>query len=474
MASFSDLSNELVLLILDRVFPGDLVSFCLISKHVHHLSADKLTRHRVMTQQNRRFHNYSKDGLQEYCHRADQLPELLCRVLRDPLVGHYVKWMDFDLWFSHRWLTSSGHNTYPKEQMSTFETAIRSANLPLQYQEIWLWALTRCDGDTIVALLLLHTPNLERLDIRHLESGCPHRSNSFPASIATLAHLASKATFVDPCLQRLKRVTLHLGDGRNPLPLAKTFMSLPSVTSLTVSSISNGETIQYPIEECLRLPVASSNVADMHLSGQFTDRAELTEILNGCKNLAHLTVEFFTYSPRHIRQMFFSDVIAILKISAEHSLKSLKSRAFLLEKYDSDDKGENSYDERDLIDCTAFKTLRQIDVEAQMLLRPQDKYKLEAVVDRLPHSLQHLYLTYSFEHNLPYERDSLRALENPKLAQLPNLRLLQVHTHSTSRARRIANSLSGGDTRFGLDYIVCGGDFQKICNAVDSGDDEDT
>ena len=105
-------------------------------------------------------------------------------------------------------------------------------------------------------------------------------------------------------------------------------MSLPSVTSLTVSGIGNSETIQHPIQECIMLQEASSNVAEIRLSGQITDLAELSEILKGCKNLTYLIVEFFTYSPRHIRRIFCSDVAAILQISAEHSLKYLKSRAF--------------------------------------------------------------------------------------------------------------------------------------------------
>lgn len=108
-----------------------------------------------------------------------------------------------------------------------------------------------------------------------------------------------------------------------------------------------------------------------------------------------------------------------------------------------------------------------------MLLKPQDKHNPNAVVDRLPRSLQRLYLTYSHEHNLEYERDSLRALENPKTAQLPDLGLLQVNAYQPRTAKRIVESLNGGNERFGLDYIVSGGEFERIFHAVNGGDHED-
>ena len=147
-------------------------------------------------------------------------------------------------------------------------------------------------------------------------------------------------------------------------------------------------------------------------------------------------------------------------------------RAFRTSTYGSN-KRDDSYDERDLIDCSAFENLGQIDVEARMLLKPQDKHNRQAVVDRLPRSLQRLYLTYSHEHSLEYERDSLRALENPKTAQLPDLRLLQVNTYQPRTAKRIAESLNGGNERLGLDYIVCGGEFERIFHAVNDGDHAD-
>ena len=479
MPSFSDLSNELVLLILDRVLPGDLLSFCLISKHAHHLSADKLARHRVMTQQNHKFCHHWVHGLGD-----DQLEEWLCQILNDPLVGHYVKWMDFDLCFLEQpreSILAERHKTYLDQQITTFEAAIRSAKLPAHYQDIWLERLAKGGGDIVLALLLLHTPNLERLDIQGSKHRLWYFRNYFPASIAAVAYLASKATFISPCLQHLKRVSLDFGSCKVPLALAKLFMSLPLLTSLTLCSINSNERIQWPIQEVVTLQEASSNVVDLHLSGKFHDREELSEIFKSCRNLVHLSLKFTRYngsSPRDIRHIGWPDVIAILQSSAEHSLKSLQARI-----YPSRNR-RDSVD--DLINCTAFKNLCQIDVDAHMLLKPrdwdyephmllkpEDKFDPKDVIDRLPHSLQRLYLTYGSRRNIEYERNSLRGLENPKLEQLPNLRLLQVNTDDPSTARSIANSLSGSGETFGLDYVVCGGDFQKIFNAVNSSDDGD-
>ncbi|KAL8782618.1 MAG: hypothetical protein Q9195_009608 [Heterodermia aff. obscurata] len=372
--------------------------------------------------------------------------------------------------------------------MTTFETALRSANVLNQYRESWNETLADCNVDAIVPLLLLHTPNLERLNIRTIKDFYIHIPPIFQASVAAVTPLLSKATMISPCLQRLKDVSLDFGAGCNPLVSAKLFMSLPSVTSITITGISGSGTILYPIHDCVTLPEvtlpevtlpevtlpeASSSVTDIWLSGEFTDRAELSEILKGCKNLTRLSVDFIRYSPYHIRQICCPDVIAILQDSAEHSLEFLRLRASLFTPYNSDDRRDYSYDDRDLIDCTAFKNLCQIDVGAQMLLKRQEQQCPKAVVDRLPHSLQQLCLTYNYQDELDYERDSLRALENPKVAQLPNLRLLQVDTLEESTAYDIAHTLSGDEERFGLDYVIHGKDFYKTFYAVDSDDNED-
>ena len=425
-----------------------------------------------MVQQYHKLVNYSQSALTHYCYRPDRLPKLLCRLLDDPLVGRYVNWIDFDLWFSHFRadriaVDAMAHKEYPDQQMNTFESAIRSVSLPIQYQNIWLEALAKCDGDALVTLLLLHTPNLERLDIRQLKHSCWHKRESFPASIAIVAHLATKATFIKPYLQHLRRVSIDLGPSLDSLLLAKPFMSLPSVTSLT-SRVGDGETTEHPVEECVTLSKASSNVVDMRLRGKFVDFTELSEVLEGCKNLAYLYVENTDYSIDDDDLLSCADVVAILlRSSAKHSLKSIRFRTSLSEVKRPDD-------ERNLIDCTQFKNLREIDVEAELLLRPQDQYNPKAIVDRLPQSLQRLYLKYGEECNLDYERDSLRALENPKMAQLTNLISLQIQIDDTMRAECIVESLSGGEERFGLDYTVCGLGFEKTFKAVDSGDKEYT
>ena len=447
------------------------MSFCLVSKHVHRLSAANLARHRVMIQQYHKVVNHSLSDHTHYCYRVDRLPELLCRVLDDPLVGRYVNWIDFDLWFSRFRVDrisvdSVAHKEYPGQQTDTFESAMRSVNLPIQYQDVWLEALAKCDGDALVTLLLLHTPNLERLDIRQLRHSCWHKRESFPASIAIVAHLASKATFMKPCLQHLRHVSLDLGSSINSLLLAMPFMSLPSVTSLA-SRFGDCEAMEYPIE-CVTLPRASSNVVDMRLVGHSTDCAELSEVLEGCKNLAYLYVKLTDYSMYEDHLLSCPDVVAILlRSSGKHSLKSLRLRTSLSEV-------DRPEDERNPIDCTRFENLRQIDVEAELLLKPEDQYNPKAIVDRLPQSLQRLYLKYGEEHNLDYERDSLRALENPKMAQLTNLISLQVQVDDTMRAECIAESLSGGEETFGLDYTVCGLGFEKTFKAVSSGDKEYT
>ena len=449
MAGFSDLSNELVLLILHRVVPRDLVSFCLMSKSVHHLAAGRLARHRAMMRQNHDLCNYHGDKFGYHSNRPDNLQEILSRVLGDPFTGHYVNSLDLEVSFE---VDSNGFYSVDEncsnQQIATFESAIRSMNLPIHYQRTWLEALANTGGDVLVALLLSHTPNLE-----HLYIGEPILSNFY---IAIVAQLASKASFIEVSLDRLKDVWLNLGFCAGFLLLAKSFMSLRSVTSLDMLGI-NSETVKFFIKDYVTLPKASSNVTHMNLSGQITNRAELCEMLEGCKNLADLRVELIEYDDYDGDMVRCSDIVAILRNSAEHSLTSLHLRASLSER-------DPGYEGNNPVDFTQFKKLREIDVEAQTLLTFEDKFDQKAVVGRLPQSLQRLCLEYGNQYKFEYDRDWLRALENPDMVGLPNLKVLQISVENASRAMRIAEYLSGSEERFGLDYVVRGGGL--ICEDI--------
>ena len=222
--------------------------------------------------------------------------------------------------------------------------------------------------------------------------------------MAPLSQLRVEFYLASISLRRLEDVTLYLGSCPRHLLLAKSFMSLQSVNSLILDGNADSEIIQHFIEECFTLSEASSNVVNLQLNGDFTNRGGLSEILKGCRKLARLSVNCPAHAFPSRRHLCCSDIVAILsKSSAEHSLTW---------RWLNDDYFQADIKEDKLVDCTRFKNLRDFFLVAQCA---HDKDNSQTVIGRLSQSLYSLSLYYKYDSRLKYERDSFRALENSNM-----------------------------------------------------------
>lgn len=173
MANFSKLPNEIVSEIWGYMLePRDVESFAMVSKHVYAVGEPFVEEHNKLKRDFSFFH-------MNCWIRASTPAFLLKEVLLHPRVALYVshlsigpclaRWQDqedvderdsYDGWPSNR------HVPYPDDIMVLFVEEIRkSCILPLDKDFNWIRSVKAGDEDPILALLLLHLPNLTTLSI---------------------------------------------------------------------------------------------------------------------------------------------------------------------------------------------------------------------------------------------------------------------------------------------------------------------
>ena len=101
MAQFQNLSNELVLNILDKVSPEDIESISLASKSIYQLALPRLQEHRRLRKQYNKFENTVEYKPNNWGDPGGLLADLLCKIVTDARVGHYVRKIHLDLWNTH-------------------------------------------------------------------------------------------------------------------------------------------------------------------------------------------------------------------------------------------------------------------------------------------------------------------------------------------------------------------------------------
>lgn len=100
MNLFSQLSTELVLSILEKVFPENLVSFSISCKDIYDLSSARLKEHRPFNQQYRRNWNGVEHEPDRLRRQAGVVRELLFSFHKDTVVDRYVRSMEAVAWLS--------------------------------------------------------------------------------------------------------------------------------------------------------------------------------------------------------------------------------------------------------------------------------------------------------------------------------------------------------------------------------------
>ncbi len=162
MKTLSDLSNELLGLVLEDVHPLDLEAFFATSKGHRQRGAWLLERHHLLKRTYSTF-TYHKDI------RRGAPARLLKAIWNNPRIADYILKVDIEGWD----LTFHGEGTseakltrppYTMEDLSLYENALKECKY-VDGTELheYLSILSKGDEEPIIVLLLLSLPNLEHL-----------------------------------------------------------------------------------------------------------------------------------------------------------------------------------------------------------------------------------------------------------------------------------------------------------------------
>ena len=276
MAGFSDLSNELVLEILQHVAPKDLVSACTITKSISLLAASILEEHRRLERQFSTIDDKGSSG------QVKPSSELLSEVLVKPRLGQYVQSLGVHSWGFLPWCAcedlASSQSWNPQcDFLPLVKTAIESAEI-LEASEIDNAIQHGVEYQTILALLLLHLPNLEVLEfitagnMQHLSRTTQRIKN------------APESTY----LSHLKSVSIYAHHEK--MPDATSFIacliSLPSLTSCYMNGLVLGGE-ERDLERHLR--PHESNVSDLTFVACDVGEKVFLRILESIKCLRSFT-----------------------------------------------------------------------------------------------------------------------------------------------------------------------------------------
>lgn len=274
MPVLRDLSNELLIQILDNVKPHDIENFTLSCKLVHQLATERLQEHRVLK------HNFARIESNREPFRANQFPELLHQVLIEPPKADYVQQIC---------IKSCPPHQYSGVKMKAFKEAVKNSDaIPFEEKERWISQIEAGNEGPILALLL---PRL------HYLTSIKISLSLFGSIMDDCIFSAVERVVKDPrssSLSRLQQVEIsgaHLP--KHNLGLLTLFAGLPSVTSLKACNLHVDDSSW----DRNSLIERSSNFRDLTLKGCIFSCSALSDLIKSAKSL-----RCFTYScPENLR-----------------------------------------------------------------------------------------------------------------------------------------------------------------------------
>ena len=435
MTRFQDLSNELVLGILENVLPDDVVSISLASKHVYRLAIPRLEEHRILGKQYTNFKNMVEHKPSNWHDPGGLLANLLCTIMSDARVGHYVKKIDLDMWSSHArdgwkpdavfekpYRTSSTRlQQNSKTNMEIIEEAVRAVDIIRSIEvDDWLYQIRRGNEDPLVALLLLHAPRLETLKFI-----VPYANSESSYLLKTIQRVTAQGSTTDSYPYHLKNVEIWFAEAWQSLEFVKSFMSLPLLTCIKTSSLFvDGR--RHKTDSAV-LP-QNSNVTDMSFRSGYLPTEAIAGLLRGVKSLKSFTYEF-----RHLWRdegftLPFDCVAALetLETNAGHTLESLRLSAEEIEA-------------SQIAPLRDFRVLREIEMQTFRCFAVQGGKPADIILS-LPISLERLAMSWyegmSFK-GIEEMTEAILELVRESKSQLPHLRKL----HFSTRDQREADAL---------------------------------
>lgn len=333
MVQFQDLSNELVLNILDKVSPDDIEFISLASKCIYQLALPRLQEHRRLRKQYNKFENMVEYKTNTWGDPGGLLADLLCKIVTDTRVGHYVKKIHLDLWNTHPrdgWKPDNiFENQLPigktrrqqecQTNMEIVEEAIRAIEIiPTEEVDDWLGQIRSGNEDPLAALLLLYAPEL--CSFRFIVPYYPSRPSYL---LKTMQRVAEHRPTIKPYISHLKHIEMYFAEGWENPDFVKASMCLPSLTSIETNTLFvDGRTHE---ASSAILPQAS-NVTDIAFRAGLVPQTVLSEILSEVKNLKSFTYDFFhLWREDDYRPPFDCHALmTTLENNASHSLQYLR------------------------------------------------------------------------------------------------------------------------------------------------------
>ena len=382
MARFSDLPPELVLNILRHVDPRNLVSTCILSKSTFLLAAPILKEHRRLTKE------FSTAFVDTYY--ATSLHDCLAKVLAEPQNANYVRGLTVGHKDAHtKWLEEVRNSQGPhipaiekeprcdSNNLQVIRTAIENTkHICTDEADVWLQAVQHNTEDIIYTLLILHLPNLDRLELKFL-SGSPLRM---------IQRIRDAPT--SKCLCHLNHLTISFEDsawGRTEsVNLITAFLSLPSLAFCCVKDLQ----IDDDEYHCLRyLSPRESAVNEIQFDGCRIGPKTLFEILEGTKCLSSISyISHVHCHPRGSKPLDWYWLAVGLWRYTRHSLKKVVLKPI------------GSVHAK-LCDFREFTLLREIEAEMGLLFSDITS-KAQSFPWMLPASLHILRLRFKSTHSV--------------------------------------------------------------------------
>ena len=319
--------------ILGEVSPEDIESMSLASKCIYQLALPRLQEHRRLRKQYTKFKNIVEYKSNDWRDPGGLLADLLCKIVTDARIGHYVRKIRLHLWnnsprdgwkpdevFENQ--LSAGRTRLQREcktNMEIVEEAIRAIEIiPTAEVDDWLDQIRSGNEDPLVALLLLHAPKL-----CSFEFVVPHIPLRSSYLLKTMQRVAEHRPAIKPYLSHLEHIDMCFGNGGEDLDFVKASMCLPSLTSIETDALFvDGRTHE---AGSAILPQAS-NVTDIAFRIGVIPEPFLSELLSGVKNLKTFSYDFMPlWHDDEYRSTFDCHALmTALEINASHSLQYLR------------------------------------------------------------------------------------------------------------------------------------------------------
>ena len=407
MARFTDIPNEITLMIIPLIHPDDIESFTSTCWSIYVLAAEDLERHRALKRKHAVYQWSGSHRSFSHCSPS----RLLNDVLQEPLTAFYVRKISI-LNTRRTWSLLGNRETeclpYSERSISRLSELI-SELVPEGSFPSWLDFIRSGSEIPTLSLLLLLLPNLSTLKLQCLGENeeCLYR---------TLRHITNMKGAGTP-LSRLRHVKIPHSLKYDGLKLVKLFAALPSIKSIHGLGIrADDPELHWEVEQAPR----TSNLEDLTLTSCRLSSKRLFDLLEGFRVLRSFTYDSDRTSFRLFREAKLEPFWIRSAVFA-FTRSTLESFTFL--SHDSE--------RRFMGDIRGFEAIRHLHTETQLLLHESKVHRNGLSLARaLPRKLQTLKLVCSGPGDEVDIARWISGLVKLKKECVPDLRRVELFTRN--------------------------------------------